>query len=239
MLGLLVGAKLPAQLPISAFQAVCPLLAAVILVRLRDGKGGIRDLFKRVFSFRLSGFLIWYLLALLTMPVVMLLSYAVMRMLGKPIPEPDISLLTAFLAFIVFVVAALAEETGWMGYAADPLLRRTSALTTSLILGVAWAIWHVIPYYQAGRSDSWVFWQCVFTVLVRILIVWLYHNSGRQVPVTVLFHAMINLTYVLYPIDGSYYDPAITGMIVAVFVAAVLILWRGQMLTRSSYGSSS
>jgi hypothetical protein len=232
LLGFLEGQMLPAQLPISAFQAVCPLMAAVILVGVRHGRGGIRELFKRVLCIRQKGFLVWYLLGFLTMPVVMLLAYAVMRMLGRPVPEPDISFTAVLAAFIVFFVAATAEETGWMGYVADPLLKRTSAWMASIILGAVWAIWHVIPYYQAGRSAGWIFWQCVFTVLVRILMVWLYNNSGRQVQVAILFHAMINVTYVHFPVGGSHYDPAIAAMVVAAFVAVVLFLWGGKTLTR-------
>jgi len=59
-------------------------------------------------------------------------------------------------------------------------------------------------------------------------MVWLYQGSGRQVPVAVVFHTMINVTYVLFPVGGSHYDPAVAGMILAVLVAAVLIL-RGEL----------
>jgi len=57
LLGFWEGKLLPAQLPISALQAVCPLLAAVILTGWHEGRGGIRDLFKRVMEFRASGYL--------------------------------------------------------------------------------------------------------------------------------------------------------------------------------------
>ena len=219
-----------AQIPVSALQAACPLLAAVLLAGLREGRGGVRMLFNGVFAFRFGRFWIWYLLAFLTMPVVMLLSYAAMRMLGRPVPDPEFSFWSALAAFLVFAVAALAEEAGWTGYAADPLLRRTSPLAASLILGAVWAVWHVIPYAQAGRSAAWIFWKCVFTVLARMLIVWLYMGSGRQVPVAVLFHAMVNVTYVLFPVDGSHYDPAVTSVILAALVAAALFLPGGNSL---------
>lgn len=225
-----------AQIPVSALQAACPLLAAVLLAGLRAGRGGVRMLFNRVFAFRFGRFWIWYLLALLTMPVVMLLSYAAMRMLGRPLPEPAFSFGSALAAFLVFIFAALAEEAGWMGYAVDPLLKRTSPLAASLILGAVWAVWHVIPYAQAGRSAAWIFWQCVFTIFARVLIVWLYMGSGRQVPVAVLFHAMINVTYVLFPVDGSHYDPAVTSVILAALVAAVLFLPGENSLARFRSG---
>jgi hypothetical protein len=39
---------------------------------------------------------------------------------------------------------------------------------------------------------------------------------------------MINVTYVLFPVEGSHYDPAVTGMIVAVLVVAMLLFGGGQ-----------
>ncbi|HEY8530286.1 MAG TPA: hypothetical protein VIL22_11460 [Paenibacillaceae bacterium] len=51
----------------------------------------------------------------------------------------------------------------------------------------------------------------------------------------ILFHAMINVTYVSFPVDGSHYDPAVTSAIVAVFVTAVLFLWGGGTLARLRY----
>src|ERR671917_2691078 len=45
-----------------------------------------------------------------------------------------------------------------MGYAADPMQERRSALTTGIILGLVWAIWHFVPLIQMGRTLTWIAW---------------------------------------------------------------------------------
>ena len=70
------------------------------------------------------------------------------------------------------------------------------------------------------------------TVATRVLITWLYNNTGGSVFVAVLFHAMINVTWQLFPINGSYYDPRVTGLISAVVAIVVVIVWGPRMLVR-------
>ncbi len=56
-------------------------------------------------------------------------------------------------------------------------------------------------------------------------MVWLYNHTGKSVFVAALFHAMINLTWQLFPIDGSYYDPRVTGLIAAGVALLVAVSW--------------
>ncbi len=45
---------------------------------------------------------------------------------------------------------------------------------------------------------------------------------------------MINLTWQLFPINGSYYDPRVTGLITAIVVVAVVIVWGSRTLAHYS-----
>ena len=38
-----------------------------------------------------------------------------------------------------------------------PAAERPRTLTTALVLGVVWALWHVIPYALMGRGAGWIF----------------------------------------------------------------------------------
>src|SRR5215217_2585319 len=49
------GLPPPMNLPVSALQAFCPLIAALILVYREDKLGGVRRLLKRVFDYRKGG----------------------------------------------------------------------------------------------------------------------------------------------------------------------------------------
>lgn len=84
------GLPLPINLPVSALMFVCPLIAALILVYRENKLDGIKQLLKKTLDYRRIKPKIWYLPILLLMPVIMLLSYGVMRLIGRPLPEPQI-----------------------------------------------------------------------------------------------------------------------------------------------------
>ena len=165
----------------------------------------------------------------------MLLSYEVMRLLGRPLPEPQIPFLAIPIFFLVFFIGAIGEEVGWSGYAIDPLQGRWGALQASLILGSVWAIWHVVPYIQAHNAPAWIAWQCLGTVGSRVIIVWLYNNTGKSVFVAILYHAMLNVSEFLFPNYGSHYDPAITGIIIIITAAIVTFFWGAKTLARYTF----
>lgn len=214
-----VSAKwLPMDLPLIALMFFCPFLAALILTYREDGTGGIRRLLKRVFDYKRIKQKTWYLPIIFLMPIIMLLSYWVMRLMGRPLPETHVPFQSIPILFIMFFIAAACEESGWMGYVFEPMLNQWNALKASIILGTVWAIWHFIPFIQTNHSMTWVVWQCITTVLLRILIVWIYNNTGKSVFAAILFHDIVNVSDALFPNNSSHYDPAITGAFLAITV---------------------
>lgn len=235
LIGAVAGQRLPlpVNLPLSALMAVCPLGAAVLLVYRDAGRTGVRRLLEDVVDYRRLKPKIWYVPCLALIPGIYLLSYGVMRLLVRPLPEPHISLLAIPLLFIGFFVAAACEEAGWTGYAVDPLRARWSALATGIVLGAVWGAWHVIPDIQAHESVAWIVWQRgVYDVALRVLLVWLYSNTGRAVLAAVLAHDTDNVSWALFPNNGSHYDPAIAGPITAVVALIVALLWGSRTLAR-------
>ena len=205
LLGALVKhVPLPINLPVSALQFICPLIAAFILVYREEQRGGVKRLLKSVFDFKRIKHKIWYVPIIFLMPLIMVLSYGVMLLLGRPLPEPSIPFLLIPIFFVVFFLPAACEEVGWTGYVTDPLQARWSAFTTSLILGAVWAIWHVIPELQAN-PPPWVAGQFFSTIGLRVLIVWLYNNTGKSVLAAILFHDMVNVSEFSFPNYGSHY----------------------------------
>jgi hypothetical protein len=43
---------------------------------------------------------------------------------------------------------------------------------------------------------------------------------------------MFNLAWQMFPINGSYYDPRVTGLITAIVAAVIVIVWRPRTLQR-------
>jgi len=231
---------LPIDLPISALMFICPLIAALILIRLDNGPGSVKPFLKRAIDYKRIKNKKWYLPAIFMMPVIMVLSYLLMRLLNMPLPvDPIIPWIELPIFFVVFFIGAIGEELGWTGYAVDPIQARWSALTTGLLLGLIWAFWHAVPFYQARPDLSWVFWQSAVTVTLRVIIVWLYNNADSSVFSTILFHTMINVSNFAFPNYGSHYSPAIAFVILLFIVIGIVYLWGAKTLAHYRFGPAS
>ncbi len=83
---------------------------------------------------------------------------------------------------------------------------------------------------------GWIAWKCLETLAARVLIVWLYNNTGRSLYAAVLFHAVSNVSVSLFPNDGSHYDPAVVGVLTAVAAGIATFLWGAKTLARYRWG---
>jgi len=116
---------------------------------------------------------------------------------------------------------------------------RFGALGGAVVLGIVWAVWHFIPLLSVKRSPDWIAWWLFGTLALRVIITWLYNNTGRSVFIAVIFHAMFNVTWQLFPINGSYFDPRVTSLITAVVAAFIVIVWGpGTMVRTQSAGNA-
>lgn len=227
---------LPMNLSASALMFVCPFVAAAILAFTDEGRRGIVRLLKRALDYETIKNKAWYLPIVFVLPVVYSLSYGVMRLKGRQLPEPDIPVLAIPIFLVVFFIAAIGEEVGYMGYAADRMQRRWSALASAVILGAVWGLLHVIPDIQNGHGVAWIASQrAVYSVALRVLIMWIYNNTGGSVFAAILFHDTDNASVSLFPNGGSHYDPAVTGVIAAMAAAFVTFLWGAKTLARYRY----
>jgi membrane protease YdiL (CAAX protease family) len=231
--GALTDFQIMPGIPLSALGLLCIVSAASILVYRENGLAGVTELMKRSFDFKRVKARVWYWPTFLLLPAIMILSFIAMRWMAVQIPLPQFSFATPFILFAVFFIAAIGEELGWSGYAIDPLQDRFGALGGALVLGVVWAVWHFIPLLSANRSLGWIVWWSLGTVSLRVIITWLYNNTGRSVFIAVIFHAMFNVTWQLFPINGSYYDPRVTSLITAVVAVFIVIVWGPRTMVRT------
>jgi len=223
LMGSIVKSQLLPGLPFAALTAICPMLAALILTYRDNGIEGMKKLLKRSFDFKRVSIKAWYLPTLALMPIVSVLSFYFLRLSGVDVPAPMISPTSVLILCLVFFIGALGEELGWSGYVIDRMQNRFGALLASILLGLIWTIFHYIALGQAHRSLEWIAWWSLGTMTTRILIVWLYNNTRKSVFIASLFHMSINVCWQLFPINGSYYDPSIAGLILlSVTIIAVI-----------------
>ncbi len=140
---------------------------------------------------------------------------------------------------VAFFILATGEEVGWSGYAVDTLQERWSALTTAITIGLVWAIGHYPSIIQQGGDFILILWATLGTVAMRILIVWLYNNTGKSVFVCILFHTIANIGRILFPKDQTHNPlvdyPDIHYSIIALAAVIIIFLWGSKTLARYRY----
>jgi uncharacterized protein len=233
VLGALVDLQVLPGLPLSALMTFVPALAATILVWRSDGAAEAKAFLARAFDWRRIGNKAWLIPVVLIMPGVMVLQYLWMRSAGVVLPPVDVPLWVPPLMLAAFLVAAVGEELGWSGYALGPMQDRWGALRAAVLLGAIWAAWHIIPFVQAGRGAEWIVWKCLGTVATRVIMVWLFNNTGKSVFAMVLFHAMDNVSAFLFPSYGSHLDPEVMAVILVTIALVVAATSDPATLTRT------
>ena len=220
--------------------AFTPLIAAAILVYKEEGRVGITKLFKRILDFSRITKKVWYV-PIIFLPVLMyVLIYVVIRVLGLPLPsEFYITFVSIPLLFILFSVGAVAEETGYTGYVIDPMQKRFGALTAGVLIGIPWAVWHYPSIIQQGHNLTWIAWGTLGTVAVRVLIVWIYNNTGKSLFACILFHTLLNVGRPLFPKDETHNPlvdyPDIHYSMIAITTVIVIFLWGSKTLAQYKY----
>jgi membrane protease YdiL (CAAX protease family) len=130
-----------------------PLLSAIALVYLKQDKEGRRDYWRRVIdSKRIRAK--WYAVIFLTVPALAGLAAMIdfisggegIRLEAAAQFQDQPLMIIPFVIFIL-LFGPIPEELGWRGYLLDRLQVRWSALSSSLILGIIWATWH-LPFFS-------------------------------------------------------------------------------------------
>jgi membrane protease YdiL (CAAX protease family) len=133
--------------------------------------------------------------------------------------------------FVLFLGGAL-EEPGWRGFGLPLLQQRYSPVTATLLLGLAWGVWHVPLYGPAGFVIPMVL-AFFYTVL------W---NKTHSVAMCILLHASFTPAQdqlILMTRDRAYTAvlDAPDWAILGTYLAAVLVLvaiTRGRLGTTRS-----
>jgi uncharacterized protein len=114
------------------------------------------------------------------------------------------------------------EEPGWRGYALPRLQQRYRPVKATMILGLAWGIWHLPVMGPLGF---------VVPFVLAFFYTWLYNRTG-SVLLAILLHASLtpaqdHLILLAEETHGTT-DVAI-GLVYLLGVAAVLVLTRGRL----------
>ena len=215
-----------------------PLPAALIMVSAIDGKEGRRQLWRRVFQWRV-GFG-WHLLVLVAYPVVFLAGMSLYSGLTPWVAlfEHWQLIFTSYLpvALIGILFPSLGEEPGWRGFALPRLQQKYGPLVGTLILAVLHGLWHLPVYFIPGAILEGPFDLTQFVANTCLLITltffwtWLFNNTGQSVFFAMFVHGVSNATSGLIPQLGiEINDPWFGFKTWAVVMVLLILLTRGRL----------
>ena len=216
-----------------------PLPAALIMTTLIDGKEGRRQLWRRVFQWRVG--MGWYLLVLVAYPVVFLAGLSVYSGTAPwlALIENWQLIFTYYLpiAAIGILFPSFGEEPGWRGFALPRLQQQYGPLIGTLILGVLHGLWHLPVYFIPGAILEGPFDLTQFAANTCLLITltlfwtWLFNHAGQSVFFAMFVHGVSNATSGLIPMLNveTINDPWFSFKTWAVFVTLLILFTRGRL----------
>jgi membrane protease YdiL (CAAX protease family) len=203
-----------------------PAFAALIVLGMTVGKGGLRELGRRVTDWRIP--FLWFIAG----PAVILgyhaVGFAVNLLLGAQVMNPPHIATGTFLELLF--LGGLWEEPGWSGYLLPKMKERFAnlpygLLVAALVTGVFRSIWH-LPLFIYGHIP-W-FDVFVFTFAFQLIIAWVFYRSGGSVLAVMVFHLVSNL---MFPFTYPLFAGRAHATYTALFMSAAVLFALALVLT--------
>ena len=221
-----------------------PALAAIVVTFVFDGLSGLNELSRRLFIWKFE--LKWYVIALFLQPLIWLCAIYINTSFGGQHPifndyyiskyidfsniiSPIYLLIILTLALFTQFIFLLGEEIGWRGFLLPKLLTISNWLISSIIVGIAWAIWHIPLFLISNTTQSNISFSLYFIDLMAstFIFTWIFFHTKGSVLIAGMFHASINFSTGFFPIlpqiAGSS-SPYIIGIVIKSLIVSTIIV---------------
>jgi len=198
-------------------------LGGALVTGIADGRGSLKEYFSRIVRWRVG--IQWYAIALFTPLVLRLVAFGLNIAFGAEMVmefhwPAGSELLLGFL-WPSFLGIALAEESGFRGFALPRLLVGRSAFAASLILGVLHAIWH-LPLFISGEDPIIVI---LIIISGAVLNTWLFNKTNGSVLIAMLLHASVDIMVGIFnPLFSGADAVRQTNLLAVAFVVMAILL---------------
>ena len=216
------------------------IIPPILLTYLGYGRRGLQDYWQRLIEWKRIS-LRWWLISLLFPVVTAFLGVITsVLLLGSNFPSfaETNPLRILLMAVVLFFYGPLVEELGWTGYQLDRLQVKLSALSTGIIQGIFWMLWHLPMFFIAGsyqqevvgfNTTSFWFTFTVGIICLQILQVWIYNHNHRSILSGVMIHFAMNFTGEMLE-TTTIQEYFTTGWII-LFTVMIVFIWGAKTLT--------
>ena len=212
-----------------------PSLLAIFLTWKKEGLAGLRHLWRRIVQVNIGWR--WYLAAMLVVILATMGQLFIISLMGKAFNMTlFVAQLGSFLPLLI--LGPLSEEIGWRGYALGRLQTRWNALTSSMIVGLVWALWHLPLFMMVGTSQHEMgipfIGFLVGFMAISILYTWLYNNTKQSIWSAILLHWLFTYaaTVMLTGVTRSLLYNWVEYLPYVIMAAIVILIWKPQTLSR-------
>jgi len=228
-------------MPIIIIGAFGPFMGAVWSTYRSEGREEVKSFLRRGLKISDVPVMIWLATFLIPICTMLVTIFFVRMKFGVGGLSLNGLLLFPFYIILMYLGGPLQEEYGWRGYALDRLQSKWSALTSSIILGIVWAVWHLPLFYIKGthqqNMDMVVF--LISTVMLAIIMTWLYNNTQGNIFIAMTFHSVGNAVIIIVDTEGVSAEVMHAGELynaIAIMVVALMlvIIWGPKSMTRFS-----
>ena len=170
------------------------LAAFIVLAWIIKRKGGINQLFKGWLKFKVAP--IWYIIIL--SPI--FFAFITIGIYGLVYGYyPTTEVFTDPLALVAIIImstitGAMGEELGWRGFALPWLQTRYNALTSSIILGTLWSVWHLPLWFTGIGFETIPFWAyAIIGISFTIMLTWICNSTRGSLVMATLRSTILNI----------------------------------------------
>lgn len=99
----------------------------------------------------------------------------------------------ALLELPIMIIGGGLEEIGWRGFLQPTLQKRWSPFTSTIMIGVIWAVWHLPLWFVIGSNQmNMNFLWFSLTALALSFLLTIIYLSTKSIFLCIIFHTLIN-----------------------------------------------
>lgn len=197
-------------------EAMTPTLSALIVISILGGKNKVKDFLQKCYidNMKKSYFIIAFILPTIVLTATKLTSYIFIE------TTPFITSISAN-KFMIILWAFIAEEIGWRGFLQEKIEKRFGYITTPIVIGCIWALWHY-HFFLLGSMSAPLLLFLLGCIADSYSYYWITKKAKGNVIPASIWHFTGNLWFNLYMINPEHNHGSIVPYLLFVVYSSIM-----------------